>query len=469
MRYLSVCSGIEAASVAWHPLGWTPVAFSEIDPFASALLEARFPDVPNLGNMENYREWPIESGAIDVLVGGTPCQSFSVAGLRKGLDDPRGNLALVYLGLVDRFRPRWVVWENVPGVLSSHGGRDFGAFLGGLAQLGYGWAYRIMDAQYVRVESHPRAVPQRRRRVFVVGCAGGAWRSAAEVLFEPEGVRGDPPTRRKAGQEAARGARAGAEGGGVADPVASKWAKGTGGPAGDEAYNLVPAIAGPLGGAAQSGGFRTTDLDNSGAFLVEPLPFDSVQVTSPTNRSSPCPGDPSSTLHSHAPAVAFPWPVQVADPITAHEGKTYTQEGKNNFRLHNVVPDAVIGFQSNLESQGGDVFYGVSPTVRIGSSGDNKGNPPAVAAPSLTASNDPSRSPQPSEITQQVAAVHASSIAVRRLTPRECERLQGFPDDWTLITYRGKPASDGPRYKALGNSMAVNVMRWLGARIALHG
>lgn len=211
-----------------------------------------------------------------------------------------------------------------------------------------------------------------------------------------------------------------------------------------------PSVAGPLGGAAQSGGFRTTDLDNNGAYLVEPRP-----------------GDPSSTLHSHAPA--FPWPIQVADPITAHEGKTYTQEGKNNFRLHNVVPDAVIGFQSNLGSQGGDVFYGVSPTVRIGSSGDNKGNPPAVAAPSLTASNDPSRSPQSSEVTQQVAAVHASSMAVRRLTPRECERLQGFPDDWTLITYRGKPASDGPRYKALGNSMAVNVMRWLGARIALHG
>lgn len=260
-------------------------------------------------------------------------------------------------------------------------------------------------------------------------------------------------------------------------------------------------------------------------------------------------------------AVAFSWPVEVADPITANEGATYTHEGSRNFRMHNVVPDAVIGFQSNLGSQGGDVFDGVSPTVRIGSGGDNKGNPPAVAfsckdyggdasvelaptmramphdgshangggqlavafkashftrgkdgapatigfstssldspregtspplkasmngqgtgagpsafvaieaAPTLTATNDPSRSPQSSEVTQQVAAVHAATMAVRRLTPRECERLQGFPDDWTAITYRGKPAADGPRYKALGNSMAVNVMRFIGERIDRH-
>lgn len=311
MRYLSVCSGIEAASVAWHALGWEPVAFSEIDPFASAVLEARFPGVPNLGNMENYREWNVPT--FDVLVGGTPCQSFSVAGLRKGLDDPRGNLALVYLGLVDRFRPRWCVWENVPGVLSSSGGRDFGSFLGGLAQLGYGFAYRVLDAQYVRVESHPYAVPQRRRRVFVVGCAGGDWRSAAEVLLEPEGVRGDSAPRREARKGVAGGAADGARGGGVAGTVA-----------------------------------------------------------------------------------AFSWPVEVADPITANEGATYTHEGSRNFRMHNVVP---------------------------------------------------------------------ATMAVRRLTPRECERLQGFPDDWTAITYRGKPAADGPRYKALGNSMAVNVMRFIGERL----
>ena len=156
MRYLSVCSGIEAASVAWS--GWTPVAFSEVEAFSSAVLKHHYPDVPNLGDMTNYKEWDI--GAIDLLVGGTPCQSFSVAGLRKGMDDPRGNLALVYCGILDHFRPKWFVWENVPGVLSSNGGRDFGSFLGAVAELGYGFAYRVLDAQFF-------GVAQRRRRVLL--------------------------------------------------------------------------------------------------------------------------------------------------------------------------------------------------------------------------------------------------------------------------------------------------------------
>jgi DNA (cytosine-5)-methyltransferase 1 len=369
MKYLSVCSGIEAASVAWHSMGWEPVAFSEIDPFASAVLAARYPQVPNLGTMENYREWNIKQGAIDVLVGGTPCQSFSVAGLRRGLDDPRGNLALVYLGLVDRFRPRYIVWENVPGVLSSSGGRDFGAFIGALAQLGYGFAWRVLDAQWCRVDSHPRAVPQRRRRVFVVGCAGGDAQRAASILLEPDGVRGNPPTRGQAGQGVARRAASGAPGG-------SKRA-------------VSSTVARALTTSCQR-------LDSETETLI---PFDTTQITSPANRSQPHPGDSCHPLArgAHAPAVAFQWPVDIADPVTANEGATYTHEGSRNFRMHNVVP---------------------------------------------------------------------ATMAVRRLTPRECERLQGFPDDWTAITYRGKPAADGPRYKALGNSMAVNVMRWIGLRIA---
>jgi DNA (cytosine-5)-methyltransferase 1 len=444
LTYLSVCSGIEAASVAWHTLGWRPVAFSEIDPFACAMLAARFPLVPNLGDMERYREWPIEPGAIDVLVAGTPCQSFSVAGLRKGLSDPRGNLALVFLGLVDRFRPRYIVWENVPGVLSADGGRAFGAFIGALAELGYGWSYRVLDAQYTRVDSHPRAVPQRRRRVFVVGCAGGDAQRAASILLELEGVRGNPPTRRASWQSPPRRAAGGARDGGIADvspTVVAKWSKGTGGPAGDEAQNLVPTVSSTLGRRRTR---SHTELDGHGAHIVQPLPFDTTQITSRANRSSPQPGDPCHPLArgAHAPAVALPafdWPVDVADPVTANEGATYSHEGSHNFRMHNVVPAQVIGFQSNLGSRGGDVFDGVSPTMRIGTQSEKGGgNPPAVA----------------------------SSMAVRRLTPRECERLQGFPDDWTAITYRGKPASDGPRYKALGNSMAVNVMRWIGLRIA---
>jgi DNA (cytosine-5)-methyltransferase 1 len=208
VNYLSVCSGIEAATCAWHPLGWNPIGFSEIEPFPCKVLAHHYPSVPNLGDMTKFKEWP--DATINVLVGGTPCQSFSVAGLRKGLDDPRGNLMLIYLAIADRYKPKWIVWENVPGVLSSNGGRDFGTFLGGLGQLGYGFAYRVLDAQFSRTHEHPRAVPQRRRRVFVIGCLGD-WRSAAAVLFDSESLCGNPPPSRSKGQEFAGtiGARTG--------------------------------------------------------------------------------------------------------------------------------------------------------------------------------------------------------------------------------------------------------------------
>ena len=180
MNYLSVCSGVEAATVAWHKLGWNPVAFSEIEKFPSEVLAHHYPSVPNLGDMSNYKEWNFGEKTIDLLVGGTPCQSFSVAGLRKGLEDSRGNLALIYCGILDKFRPKWFIWENVPGVLSSSKGRDFGSFLGAVGELGYGFSYRVLDAQNF-------GVPQRRRRVFVVGHLGD-WRPTAEVLFEPESL-----------------------------------------------------------------------------------------------------------------------------------------------------------------------------------------------------------------------------------------------------------------------------------------
>jgi len=199
MRFGSICSGIEAASVAWEPLGWTPAFYSEIEPFPNAVLAHRFPQVPNYGDFTLITDDPAHAAhgdGIELLVGGTPCQSFSVAGLRGGYSDPRGRLALEFLRLARVLRPRWLVWENVDGVRSSGGGRDFGAFLAGLGHIGYGWAYRVLDAQYVRVDGYPRAVPQRRRRVFVVGHLGGAWQRSASVLFEPEGVRGHLAPRR---------------------------------------------------------------------------------------------------------------------------------------------------------------------------------------------------------------------------------------------------------------------------------
>jgi DNA (cytosine-5)-methyltransferase 1 len=372
VRYLSVCAGIEAASVAWHDLGWTPVAFSEIDAFPSAVLAHHYPNVPNWGDMTRFKEWPDES--IDVLVGGTPCQSFSVAGLRKGLADPRGNLMLTYLAIADRYRPEWLVWENVPGVLSSNGGRDFGALLGGLAELGYGFAYRILDAQYF-------GVAQRRRRVFVVANAR-SWQRAAAVLFERESLCGNPAPSRETREIPAGtlGARTGRSIG------AQDAANG----------HMIPDVCGTLSDGAHMGG----GLNGQDAYSGRIIPTIALADISSRDKTQNGAG----------------W---------KDDGTMYT-----------------------LDTTG---LQGVAQSV----------------APSLTASNDPSRSPQSSEVTQQVNAVYEAAMQVRRLTPRECERLQGFPDDYTLIPYRAKPASDGPRYKALGNSMAVPVMAWIGKRIQM--
>jgi len=497
MRYLSVCSGIEAATVAWHGLGWTPVGFSEIEPFPSAVLAHHYPNTPNFGDMTKHEQWPLQPGSVDLLVGGTPCQSFSVAGLRKGLHDPRGGLMLTYLEIARRLRPRWVVWENVPGVLSSNGGRDFGSFLGALGELGYGWAYRVLDAQWCRTHGHPRAVPQRRRRVFVVGCLGdGA--AAAQVLFERESVQRDSSSRRTPGQ----GASADAEG--CAGTVSSKWAKGTGGPAGDECYNLTtqPTVwpancAGTLGQSASgtgSPGYSNQEIfsQNAANLIPQPIPFTKAKrAQSVTDDETWVDGQVNPTLslfdqgdtRATTVAVGFNWQ-NGGGYGNANDGLGITVEGTGPLQRCNTP---AVAFQQN---QLGEVRCGniagtvntnsnasgrntpmVAHAVKVGS-GIDIPSPPAVAccvAPTITAGNDPSRSPQSSEVTQQVAAVHAASMTVRRLTARECERLQAFPDDYTLIPWRKKQAEDcpdGPRYKALGNSMAVNCMAWIGERIA---
>ena len=300
--------------MAWHPLGWKAAWYSEIEPFPCAALKHHYPAVPNYGDMTKYEEWPDEP--INLLVGGTPCQSFSVAGLRKGLADPRGNLMLTYGAIARRYRPEWLLWENVPGVLSSNRGRDFGTFLGMLAELGYGFAYRVLDAQYF-------GVAQRRRRVFVVANAR-SWQRAAAVLFESHSLQGNPAPSREARKGTAQGVGGGPADGSISEAVTR-------------------------------------------AAVAQPVAF-----------------------HHNAQASQLP----------------------TNARDTSISDALTVSQQA------------------------------AVA--------------QPVEFAMQV----------RRLTPVECERLQGFPDNYTNIPWRKKPESpDGPRYKALGNSMAVPVMAWIGKRI----
>lgn len=362
MRYLSLCSGIEAATVAWHPLGWQAEAYSEIEKFPSAVLAHHYPDTPNWGDMTQYKDWP--HAAIDVLVGGTPCQSFSVAGLRKGLADPRGNLMLTYLAIAATYQPQWLVWENVPGVLSSNGGRDFGTFLGGLAELGYGFAYRVLDAQYF-------GLAQRRRRVFVVACAGD-WASAAAVLFERHSLQGHPAPSREAGQETT---------GSVAHGV-------------DEECNASVVKMGPLLRGGQGGTRQTVAViprANNVNLKLTVMATGQGGAEINTNRLAP-----ALTCNHEAPILCTHG---TQDPCTS------------------------------------DIAFAL---------GRNAGQ-------------------------ESVTAIRTANTAIRRLTPKECERLQGFPDDYTQIAWRNKPIDkcpDGPRYKALGNSMAVPVMRWIGERIA---
>jgi DNA (cytosine-5)-methyltransferase 1 len=391
MKYGSVCSGIEAASVAWHNLGWEPQWFSEIEQFPSEVLKHQFPMVPNLGDMTTINQNPIANERpIDLLVGGTPCQSFSVAGLRKGLDDPRGNLMLTFLSIADKFRPKWVVWENVPGVLSSNGGKDFGTFLGALGELGYGFAFRILNAEYF-------GVAQRRRRVFVVGYLGD-WRVAAAVLFERESLQGNTKPSRKKREEVATNAE-----GSVGE--AGKWIS----PNGEETIGTLRA--------RDYKGLGNDDLEQGRGLAIRPH---AVAQPIAFKVRGGCEGGGKGYLGQEEQAftISTMQDQQIAQPISVLHSI--------DFRNNRYNEEQIAGTLQSKESGGYSLNY--------------------------------------------TTGVHQPPMAIRRLTPKECERLQGFPDDWTKIPYRNKPADqcpDGPRYKACGNSMAVPVMRWIGQRIQL--
>ena len=495
MRFLSVCSGMEAASVAWEPLGWKAVGFSEIEPFPCAILKHRFPNTPNYGSLTEYQSWPLEPGSIDLLVGGTPCQSFSVAGLRKGLADPRGNLALVFLGLADKLRPRWIVWENVPGVLSSGGGRDFGSFLGALEQLGYGWAYRVLDAQYF-------GVPQRRRRVFVVASLGGR-DVAASVLLEPKSVCWHPAPRRKKGQATAADAGSGVETG---SPVVIDRA----------AFNQgINAQYEPH--------IEQTDVMDSlvarGPHAVG-VPFrKSKRACLTTYNETWVEADASNTLNNFdlgdtrtTHAVVEPIPIQDGREMEKKQnGMGVANEGDPAYTIDTTgaqaiaIQGTIIGRGENAGPQGvgateGGPMFTLTKTDIHGVAHHMPGN----VAPTVTSSGPPYSRTGNERVEAEALAITTvmensrrdairiyegtsptlqsfmgtggcnvpmvqPAMAVRRLTPNECFRLQGFQDNWGNIPWKGKPegqAPDGPQYKAAGNSMAVPVMRWIGEQIA---
>lgn len=414
MKYGSVCSGIEAASKAWEPLGWKPAWFSEIEPFPSAVLAHHWPEVTNLGDMTKIAD-AVRAGDVeapDVLVGGTPCQAFSIAGLREGLSDDRGQLTLSYVELAnaidakrrERGEPEAIiVWENVPGVLSSKD-NAFGCFLAGLAgesselqPAGGKWthagcvsgperviAWRVLDAQFF-------GVAQRRRRVFVVASARKGFDPSA-VLFELDSVRRDSAPRRET-QKA----------------VAALTARGVGTCGADDNQ----AQAGHL--IAFGGGNTAGHIDVATSCTAHGIRLDFDTETFAVHGTQ--------------------------DPDTNRE-LAHTL-GRNNGQENAIVTEPfTLAIRGRSEGS----------TVEVRNDG--------TANALLT--------PNGGRAGMGVGAI-GWGMQVRRLTPIECERLQGFPDNHTLIGWRGKDADecpDGPRYKAIGNSMAVPVMRWIGERIA---
>ncbi len=421
----SLFSGIGAPECAMPHWNWAWCA--EIERFPCAVLNARHPDSINLGDVtaHDFTERAAAIAKPDVLVFGSPCQSFSVAGRRLGLDDPRGNLALVALGIVGRLKPRWFVFENVPGLLSSDKGRDWSIFLRTVDELGYSGAWASLDAQHF-------GVAQRRERLFFVGHSGD-WRRAAAVLFEPESLCGNHPPRRETGQ-------------GVAPTISAR---------------------------TEGGGGLGTDFDCDGGLIANSVtakPYQDIgENANLVTHSLRADGFDASEdgTGRETPLIAF-------DPTAGRDMRAYADGSTPGLKVGTGLDIGwapAIAFSS--KDHGADAMDDLAPTLRAGThdkSHANAGVPPAIAFDTTQITSRANRSvPKEGDPCHPIPAHgHAPAIAgsvVRRLTVRECERLMGLPDDYTLVDYRGKPAADGPRYKALGNSMAVPVVRWILERI----
>lgn len=416
LNVLTACSGIGAPEHAWRDLPlFNFIGCSEIEPFPSAVLKHHYPNLTNYGDMTKYRDWKLDEPT-SIIFAGTPCQSFSVAGLRQGLDSPNGNLALVFLGMVERFAPNWVVWENVPGVLSSNGGRDFGAFLGALAQLGYGYAYRTLDSQFF-------GVPQRRKRVFVIGYLGD-WRRAAAVLFEPTSLSGDITKSRKTRQK------------------------------------VAPSVT--TGPPYSRTGNERVEVD---ALVVNRMLGFGDYVES----------NHTSTLQAHEAKDVSDI---VTQPVYREKGHgDYTASDTTGTLMAQQGKRAVDLVYENHSSDSRIKEVDVSPTMRA-KWGTGGGNAPLVQSANqkqwraevgntLGADWGDKRGANNQHIDAGARYFIPSQDRVRRITCKEAEQLQGFEVGYTDIEYRGKSAPDSQRYKALGNSMAVPVVKWIGERIQM--
>ena len=569
MKYGSVCSGIEAASVAWHSLGWEAQWYSEIEHFPSEVLKHRFPDVPNLGDMTQlFSNKTFLDSHIDLLVGGTPCQSFSVAGLRKGMEDPRGNLTLTFLSLIDIKKPKWIVWENVPGIISSNQGKDFQSFLDGLEEIGYICDVEILDAQYF-------GVAQRRKRVFVCGQSVDSILKERTItsaltiaqclteilhgilievlsLYEREPIKSDQASLLRDGvmrrmklfgiltencnyknwQEL------------LVDvflkhhPVQKNWDLPLGGKSQKEL-----TLEDLLMGLNQEGQSTLTEESLRKALedLYEVMKlYTTLTLTKETIQSKISmffqAGESISRLIAR---LSDSSPNSLSATLSSltllQELTNYARQTNSNIfsemagiyevgdflkqaQLRNAVighlgdwrPAAAVLFESESlqrDSKQSRAKREETPTDAEGSVGEagrswwdggqtaatltkqnaggnqrmpDKDNFGAVLEPTIidraafnqgqNAQYEPRIEAGQTMSSLVAKGPHAvqHAMAIRRLTPKECERLQGFPDDWTKIPYRNKPADqcpDGPRYKACGNSMAVPVMRWIGQRI----
>lgn len=509
-RYVSIFSGVEAATLAWEPLGWEPVAFSEIEPFPCAVLANRWPDVPNLGDITKI-DWKEEiDGAIDLVVGGSPCQSFSVAGKREGLKGASG-LMFEYIRCVQELRPRWFLWENVLGALTSEDGGAFGQLLREMDELGYSLAWRVLDAQFF-------GVAQRRRRLFLVGHLGAE--SPAEVLFEPDCLSGNPQSSREKRKELARRAGRSAACAGFKYSAAPR--ANTIGYAEEQANTLTadwhaPAVL-PLSGTGQ----HYMTMSQYGTEVAGCL--------TARGDSSPCADRGQNIVCMTGTQAHCHISDEIAGCLTAHMGKDDAPVVVDGTNIQTYVCETAHSSSNGLGVGESDVFptldtssgpavwarengilppFGFAQNVRneVRIVGDGTLSGALAARPGMKqatfactggtypineqiatrdkklgrgtglgvgADGDPAftlLANHPHMVASEIAdkPAEVNPMLVRRLTPLECERLQGFPDGHTLIAWKGKPAEecpDGPRYKAIGNSMAVPVMRWIGRRIA---